>query len=79
MKTETPEKAACSKQAAGKNESHNKLYQKAAPLSSLKMRIGELLLYLQNPLTQNKQQDCWQRFDHLLRQYVSLRHLGDAL
>lgn len=65
--------AAClSEQAARKTESHCKAYRKDAPLSSLKMQIGELLLCLQ-ALSENERQEQWPVFESEFKQYADLR------
>lgn len=53
---------------ATKNKLQRKPYPKAVPLSSLKIQIGELLLYL---LAGDRQPDGWQRLDQLLRKLYS--------
>lgn len=54
---------------AGKSELRFEPYQKGKRLSSLKLQIGELLLFLQLPLTDEKIQKGWSLFEVLLRQY----------
>jgi hypothetical protein len=73
MSTQNKMAAYVSAQTADKNESHYKAYPKAVLLSSLKMQVGELLLYLQTPLPQNEQQNYWQVFESCLRRYIDLR------
>jgi len=73
MNTQNKMAACVSAQTADKNESHCKTYLKAAPLSSIKEQIGQLLLYMQTPLPQNEQQKYWQIFESFLRRYVDLR------
>ena len=62
------EPATCSggspKQAASNNQLRSKSYRKPKPLSSLKLQIGELLLF------GNKEcRELWSLFEVLLRQY----------
>lgn len=65
------EMAAClPEQAAVKNRLHEKQYQNSPPLSTLKLGIGELLLF------GNKQRgEFWRLFEVLLIQYIELKHL----
>ena len=63
-------------QAAGKNHSQRRTYRKAAPLSSLKSEIGELLFCLEFPIGQELTQVGWGLFERWLRQYVDLIHTG---
>jgi len=74
MSTQNKMAACVSAQTADKNESHCKTYLKAAPLSSIKEQIGQLLLYMQIPLPQNEQQKDWQVFESCLRRYVDLKY-----
>lgn len=58
--------------AAGKIKLHDEAYQKAESLSSLKLQIGELLLF------GNKQRkEFWSLFEILLIQYIELKYLGE--
>jgi hypothetical protein len=58
--------------AAGKSELRIEPYQKSEPLSNLKLKIGELLLF------GNKQHsEFWSLFEVLLIQYIELKYLGD--
>ena len=52
------------------NELHSKPYRKSAPLSSLKIRIGELLLLL---FIENGQPDGWQLFEASLRKFYEAK------
>lgn len=57
-----------SQQAAGKNHSQNKAYRKSAQLSSLKVFIGELLLF-----GNKERKETWWLFDSKLRQFYGLK------
>ena len=75
MKTQAPEKelaAYSGKQTAEKNRLHQKPYLKPVLLSSLKIKLGELLFYLQTPLPQNEQQNYWRRFETSLRKFYEV-------
>lgn len=61
-----PIKKAGASTPAQTNEPHRKPYLKAVPVSSLKEKIGELLLSL---LAGHGQPDGWRQFDRLLRQF----------
>ena len=39
----------------------------------LKERLGELLLYLQSPLTEDERKKCWRTFELKLREYLSIK------
>jgi len=70
------EVAAClSEQAAVNNHLHSKAYRKDPRMSSENLTefIGEILLYLQLPLTDEQTQKGWLLFEALLMQYVELR------
>jgi hypothetical protein len=41
---------------------------------NLKEQIGELLLYLQSPLTEDEQKRCWRMFELKLREYLAIKH-----
>ena len=64
---------------AAKNELQHKSYQRIEPMSrsNLTEFIGELLLYLQLPLTDEQTQKGWLLFEALLVQYVELKCLWD--
>lgn len=55
-------------QTAVKNELHSEAYLKAAPLSSLKIKIGQLLFRL----NENDKSNC-QRLETMLRNYIDLK------
>lgn len=48
---------------AGNNKQRHGMYHKPVHLSSLKIQIGEILLYL---LAGNEQPDGWQEFEQFL-------------
>ena len=62
----TPIKKAAAPTAAIQNKQRNQAYPKAVPLSSLKIKIGELLLLL---LGGHTEPDGWRQFEQLLRQF----------
>jgi hypothetical protein len=39
----------------------------------LKEQVGELLLYLQSPLTKNERKRCWRMFELKLREYLAIK------
>ena len=39
----------------------------------LKEQLGELLLYLQSPLTEYERKRCWRTFELKLREYLSIK------
>jgi hypothetical protein len=51
-----------------------KSYIKTAPPSSLKIQIGELLLYLQRPLGQVQRSGLQQIFETKLNEYIDLKY-----
>ena len=55
---------------------HSKPYQSCAQQSSvnLKEKIGTLLLALQAPLNRKQQENGWELFGVMLRQYVDLKY-----
>ena len=57
---------------------NNSLGKSSAKLrEELAERVGELLLYLQNPLLSKKEQERgWQLFGSTLRRYLAAKHLG---
>ena len=59
----------------------NGTYQNCAPRSSenLKEQIGELLLHLQTPLSQQQRQKGWELFAPMLRRYVDLKTCGGTV
>lgn len=65
-------KKAAASTAAIKRTTHERAYMKAALLSSLKLQVGESLLYLQMSPEKNKQV-YWQQFEITLREYVDLK------
>jgi hypothetical protein len=71
-------KMAVSPKTARTNIEQAKAYQETFGESSEKLKesVGRLLLRLS---AGREGQDGWQQFDRLLRQYVSLRHLGGVL
>jgi hypothetical protein len=74
MKTQAKKRAVRSADRAAQALNHFDIsYQKDSKLSSLKLQVGELLLYLQTPLPQNEQQNYWQVFESCLRRYIDLR------
>ena len=60
-----------SQQAAGQTEFQNLQYSKPAMKSSLKIHIGELLLF-----GDRKQGNFWKRFESKLRRYADLQIFG---
>lgn len=58
---------------AKKNNLQKRSYRKAIPLSSLKIQIGEILLFLQDQSTEQIQ---WEVFDSTLRRYIDLKFCG---
>jgi hypothetical protein len=40
----------------------------------LKKQLGELLLYLQSPLTEEQQKSYWGMFEWKLREYLALKY-----
>jgi len=54
----------------------NGTYRNPESLTSLKMQIGELLIYLQRPLSRNERESCLQDFESKLRQYYDLKTSG---
>ena len=69
------------KQAAFRNESHNKPYQDCALPSraKLKNQLGELLLYPQASLSKNRRKEYWAQFESTLRRYLDLKICGRTL
>lgn len=41
---------------------------------NLKEQLGELLLYLQSPLTENERKRRWRVFELKLREYLAIKH-----
>jgi hypothetical protein len=41
---------------------------------NLKEEVGELLLYLQSPLTEEQQKKYWRIFELKLREYLALKY-----
>jgi hypothetical protein len=41
---------------------------------NLKEEVGELLLYLQSPLTEEQQKSYWGMFEWKLREYLALKY-----
>jgi len=78
MNTQNKMAACVSAQTADKNESHCKTYLKAAPLSSIKEQIGQLLLYLQISPETDKHV-YWQQFETMLSQYLDLKICGGRI
>ena len=73
------QQAVTSAEATAQNYNRlSKSYQDCAPKSSgnLKEKIGELLLYLQDPLSQHQRQKCWTLFDLMLRCYLDIKFCG---
>jgi hypothetical protein len=63
-------KAVCGQgKTAAKNKLRNGVYLKAAPLSSLKTYIGDLLFSLDG----TNRPDGWKRFEKTLREYINLK------
>lgn len=64
---------------AQENNQHNKGYHSSSDMSSSKIcqrfseQLGELLLFLQMPLNQAQQENCWCLFEVRLREYLDLR------
>ena len=59
------------KATARKNNRQNESYRNYAPKSSTKLeQLGTLLLALQTPLNRKQQENGWQLFGVILRQYV---------
>ncbi len=56
-----------------RNKRHSRPYLKSTPLSSLKIQLGELLLYMQRPLNETDRQIYWRQFELSLRQYLDLK------
>lgn len=77
MITERQQAAAIA--TAQKNNQHNKEYYSSSDMSSSKIcqrfseQLGELLLFLQMPLNQAQQENCWCLFEVRLREYLDLR------
>lgn len=40
----------------------------------LKVHLGELLFYLQSPLTENERKRCCRMFESKLREYLTLKY-----
>ena len=47
-----------------------------ASTGNLKDQVGELLLYLQGPLSRRERETCWHVFEARLRQYVAVKYQG---
>ncbi|MCP4611792.1 MAG: hypothetical protein GY845_24075 [Planctomycetes bacterium] len=69
-KTKTPIKKAggFGGRPAGRNKLQKRAYPKPAPLSSLKMLIGELLIF-----GNEQRKETWWLFDSKLRQFYDLK------
>lgn len=74
MLTEKQEAAAPT--AAQKYVHLHTLYQTTFSETIEKIRIGELLLYLQKSLSQKQQKKCWAALEKKLRHYYGLRAAG---
>ncbi len=70
MKAETKKAVLRQTGTAAKNKFHNKTYLKSKPLSS---ETGEILLYLQRPLKQDRRKQLWQLFELNLRQFYGVK------
>jgi hypothetical protein len=70
----TPTKKAAAVTAAGKKKLQNETYPKPAQLSSLKMLIGELLIF-----GNKERKETWWLFETKLRQYVDLKICGGTI
>ena len=71
-------KKAAALPAAIKRTTHERAYLKAGLLSSLKLQVGESLLYLQMSPEKNKQV-YWQQFETMLSQYLDLKICGGRI
>jgi len=67
--------AHCAQQAAQTNNQQYKAYRNSVSVSRAKLEVGELLLTLQTPLSQEQQKKYWQLFGVMLRQYVDLKFI----
>ena len=63
------------KATASTNNLQVKSYRTSAPVSIAKLQIGTLLLALQAPLNLKQQENGWQLFGVMLRQYVDLKYV----
>jgi len=62
-------------EAAAKEKHHQQVYQQGCKpsIENFRLQLGELLLLLQTPLKTYERQICWQAFESVLRQYVSMK------
>ena len=69
---------AASAKTAPRQQHQTQLYNPPERLSRGKLQenLAELLLYLQRPLSQERQKRYWQLFESRLRQYVDVKNLG---
>lgn len=54
-----------------KTTCENKLERRS---KKLKEEIGEVLFYLQLPLTEDERKRCWRMFESKLREYLAIKH-----
>jgi hypothetical protein len=69
MKAEIKKAVLLQTETAAKYELQSQPYLKAALLSSLKSRIEQLLLYL----NETDKQPCWRHFEIILCNYIDLK------
>lgn len=70
------QQAVTSAEATAQNYNRlNQSYQDSVAASRAKLQIGELLLALQAPLSQNQQKKYWVEFESKLRQYLNLKFI----
>jgi hypothetical protein len=73
MNVQNETAANVSAQTAVKNKTYKESYRKSALLSSLKEQIGQLLVYMQTPLSKTEKRYCWRLFEANLRQYYAVK------
>ena len=78
VQTETKEAAASirAKRSARTQNYYQLFYALYASQSSIKEQLGELLLYLQRPLSETDRQRYWHQFELSLRMYLDLKLSG---
>ena len=67
-------KAGAGRRPAGQHKLRYEAYRKPAPLSSLKVQIGELLLF-----GDKQRRELWSLFEVLLVQYLEDKYLGEKV
>lgn len=57
-----------------KTTCENKLERRSENLKEKKEHLGELLLYLQSPLTEDERKRFWRMFELKLQEYLAIKH-----